>query len=328
MGFNTKPTPSTVESLLSELGVQLPVEFLASLSVEEFLDGLDHLATLAPGERQRLAELLHAAAHITPHQFDDAVTEQQREHIDLSDVLLKHGVLTQREEEVVREFQLRRTSAAAVTGRIALGNILVANRQITRSQLEDALRRQVETGRRLGEELIHAGHASREQVNRGLLLQRKLLPYALAFLVGFSPLASTAPSALAGLASTTVVVSATVKAVAKMHTSYQTAQLTITEDDALRGYVEIESASRLSVSTNSLVGYYMEFRTVGRIFEWVQVKGLGRAFQMGAEGGTIVQRGPQQPNLTHDLHYRFTLRPGTLPGNYPWPLQISVRPIS
>ena len=55
MGFNTKPTPSTVESLLSELGVQLPVEFLASLSVEEFLDGLDHLATLAPGERQRLA---------------------------------------------------------------------------------------------------------------------------------------------------------------------------------------------------------------------------------------------------------------------------------
>lgn len=328
MGVDTKPIASTLESLLAALGVQLPVEFLSRLSVEEFLDGLDGVASLAPGERQRLADLLHAAFHITPHQFDDAVSEQQREHRNLADVLVTSGALTQREKDVVREFQLRRSSAAAPSAQTALGNILVANHQITRTQLEDALRRQVASGRRLGEELIHAGHVSKDQVNGGLQLQRKLIAYALAFLVGLAPLAATVPSAQAGQASSTMTVSATVTAEAKMQTLHQAAQLKITETHVARGYVEVQAASRFSVSTDSPAGFSMEFHPVGNIFDSVQVVGLGRPFELGAEGGTMILRGPQVPNQIHDLNYRFMLRPGTQPGDYPWPLQLSVRPLS
>ncbi len=328
MGVDTKPVASTVESLLSALGVQLPVEFLSRLSIEEFLDGLDGETTLAPGERQRLAELLHAAAHITPHQFDDAVSEHQREHLNPGDVLARRGVLTQREKDAEREFQLRRAGAAAVSGQSALGNILVANHQITRTQLEEALLRQVESGRRLGEELIYAGHARREQVNGGLLLQRKLNAYALALLVGLAPLAPMVPPAQAGLASSTLAVSVTVIAEAKMQTRYQAAQLKITEADVERGYVEVQAASRFSVSTSSRAGFFIEFHPVGNIFDSVQVVGLGRAFQLGVEAGTVIMRGPQVPNQIHDLNYRFMLRSGTLPGDYPWPLQMSVRALS
>jgi hypothetical protein len=92
-----------------------------------------------------------------------------------------------------------------------------------------------------------------------------------------------------------------------------------------RGYVEVAAASRFSVQTSSQSGYLLEFHPVGTIFESVQIGGLGKVIQLGPDGGAMVQRGPQLPNLEHELSYRFTLRPDTLPGSYPWPLQLSVR---
>jgi hypothetical protein len=110
-----------------------------------------------------------------------------------------------------------------------------------------------------------------------------------------------------------------------MHTSYQATQLQISADDVVRGYVEVPAALRFSVATTSRSGYLMEFHPVGKVFESVQVNGLGNAVQLGADGGTIVQRGPLPPNLTHDLSFHFTLRPDTPPGNYPWPLLLHLR---
>ena len=59
-----------------------------------------------------------------------------------------------------------------------------------------------------------------------------------------------------------------------------------------------------------------------------EIGGLGNAVSLGADGGAVVQRGPLPPTLTHELGFRFTLQADTVPGNYPWPLQLSVRPIS
>ena len=52
---------------------------------------------------------------------------------------------------------------------------------------------------------------------------------------------------------------------------------------------------------------------------------LGNTVQLGADGGAIVQRGPQAPDQTHELGFRFNLHPDTTPGSYPWPLMLSVR---
>jgi hypothetical protein len=69
----------------------------------------------------------------------------------------------------------------------------------------------------------------------------------------------------------------------------------------------------------------MEFYPVGEIFDSVQIGGLGSPVHIGADGGAILQRGQLLANFTHELSFRFMLRQDVVPGNYPWPLQLSVR---
>lgn len=212
-------------------------------------------------------------------------------------------------------------------GEFALGNILVANGHITQSQLDEALRRQIKTGRHLGEELIMAGHTSKGQVEVGLLLQRKLIAYALAASVGMTPLVTLTSTAEAAQTSTALHVSVTVIANVKINTRYQATQLYISKADVARGYVEVPAASRFDISSNSRSGYLLEFHPLGNLFESVHVGGLSNAVQLDADGGVIVQRGSLPQNLTHELSFRFILSADAQPGSYLWPLQMSVRPL-
>lgn len=318
----------TVDAILSGLGVSLPVELLARLDIEEYLDHLDHAVILAAGERQRLGDLIRAAEHVTSGQLEEALAEQRKNGGHLGDILIAKAALTERERAVLLEFQRRQTGEMPASGDFALGNILVANGQITRAQLESALLGQASTGRRLGEELIRAGHASKGQIESGLLLQKKLAACALAITVGLAPLVAMVamvPAAEAAQTSAAIPVSVRVVANTRMRTIHQATQLRITGADVARGYVEAPAASRFLVATNSRSGYLLEFHPIGDVFESVHVGGLGNTIQLGADGGAIVQRGLQIPDLTHELSFRFTLRPGAQPGSYPWPLLLSVR---
>jgi hypothetical protein len=317
-----KTNIKTVGNILSGLGVSLSADFLARLGIEKYLDQLDHVVTLADGERQRLGELLRSAEHIASKQLDDEHSGQQRDHLKLGELLIEKAVLSRREKEVVLEFQQRRERAVPVAGEFALGNILVAAGEISRSQLESALFRQVNSGKRLGEELIAAGAVSKRQIDGGLILQLRLAAYALAVTVGLSTLSTPAE---AGQNSAAMPVSVTVVANAKMLTHFQATDLKITEADIALGYIEILSASRFSVKTNSRAGYLLEFQPVIDIFNSVQIAGLGSNVSLGAEGGTIVKRGSAAETLIQELSFRFTLRQNTKPGNYPWPLLLSVR---
>jgi hypothetical protein len=317
----------TVDKLLTALGISLPVDLLSRLNVVEYLDQLDQVLALAAGERQRLGDLLRAAERITSCQLDEALAEQRRGGRRLGEILIEQGLLTKRERAAILEFQRRQTGAATVSGKFALGNILVASGQITRDQLESALLRQATSGRRLGEELIDASQASVGQIESGLLLQKRLITYALKVTLGLAPLVTLLPSAEAVQKHAALAVSVTVIANARMQPSYQATQLTITEADVARGYVEVAAASRFSVRTNSRTGYLMEFHPLTDIFESVHVAGLGSAVQFGADGGSVVQRSLTASNLDHELSFRFTLRSQARPGLYPWPLQLSVRAI-
>jgi hypothetical protein len=208
--------------------------------------------------------------------------------------------------------------------KVQLGTILVATGQITQAQLEDALRGQTASGRRLGDELVAGGQASTGQIERGLLLQRKPVAGALVVATLIAPLALTPITVQAGQ-SAVMQVSAVVIANIKVRTERQVAQLKITDADLARGYVDVPAASRFVVSTNSRTGYRMEFYPIGDLFESVQIEGLDNPARLGADGGTIVQRGAPHLNTTHELNYRFTLRAGVQPGNYQWPLLLSVR---
>lgn len=135
------------------------------------------------------------------------------------------------------------------------------------------------------------------------------------------------PIATAGQASAMLQVSAVVRATTKVQTEYQSTQLTITADDIQRGYVEVRDATRISVHTNSRNGYALSFYAVGELFQAVEIAGLRHHVGLGPDGGTAVERDPAGPNNSHDLSYRFVLRSDLQPGNYPWPLMLSVRPL-
>jgi len=300
----------------------LPAELFLRLDVEKYLDQLAQSVSLATGERQHLSDLLLADADETFKHLDKRFPKPRLNSRQLSDALIKNAKLTPPEKNAIIQFQ-KLADDAPMQADFALGNILVANGLITRPQLEQALHQQVTSGRLLGEQLITAGHASTAEIEIGLTLQRKLIACALAVSVGLAPIVST--PAEAAQTSAAMSVSVTVVAHAQMQTIFQATHLNISKDDIVRGYVDAQAASRFSVTSNSRSGYLMQLYPVGDLFDSVQIRGLGNPVQMGMDGGALVQRGLVPAKSTIELSFRFSLRPDVLPGNYPWPLQLSVR---
>jgi hypothetical protein len=103
--------------------------------------------------------------------------------------------------------------------------------------------------------------------------------------------------------------------------------LDISAADLRRGYIEVLQPTQLTVRSNSPNGYALEVLTVAPVLSSMIVEGLNSDVALGWEGGTIVQRWqkPQAVNLS--LRFRFELAPGLGVGNYPWPVQLAVRPL-
>ncbi len=306
--------------MLSALGIVEPADALPGSGTQPVAD----VPALTAAQCLRLDQVLRAADRISLDQLEESLREQRRSGCAFGDSLFDRGLLTRHERDVLIEVQCDRAGASPVAGKLLLGAILVATGKITAADLEDALRSQAATGRLLGDELIEAGHASRGLVDGGLLLQSRLAKLALVAAAMLVPLVAGIRLAEAGQ-SAALQVSASVVAKARLRSDHQAALLAITGDDVARGYVDVAAASRFLVSTNSRVGYLLEFHAVGGIFESVQIEGFGNAVRLGADGGAIVQRGALSPDSPHELSYRFMLRPDVQPGSYRWPLQLSVR---
>jgi hypothetical protein len=294
---------------------------------ENHVDKHDRVAPAAAGASLRLAELQRAADRITQVQLEEALAEQRRSGCGLGDIMFERNLLTRRERDVVLEVQQDQAGSMPLTGAHYLGHILVATGQLSQAHLDDALHSQTTSGRRLGDELIAAGRSSKAQIDSGLFLQSRLVKIALIVAALLVPLAITAPPVDAAQTSASLQVSARVIANTKVQTEHQATQLKITEADVARGHIDVPSASRFLVTSNSPAGYLVVFHPLGNIFESVQIAGLGNAVQLGADGGAVALRGPLSHNLSHDLSYRFVLRADTPAGNYQWPLQFSVRPL-
>jgi hypothetical protein len=290
--------------------------------MQRYANQLGYILTLAAGEQRRLGELLLAAKRITASQLAEALTVQRDDQRRLGDILIEMRLLTQAERNAIVEYQRRQSGIPPPSGKYTLGHILLANREISRAQLEVALYRQSLTGRRLGVELVAAGVASKKQVDAGLDLQRKFIVYALAVSAGLSPIDQ---AAIAAPSTAAMGVSVTVVASARLRTDYQQAVLNITSADVAMGYIDVSAATRFSVHTNSRNGYLMEFFPVGNLFSSVHIDGFKSAALLGPDGGAVVQRGPLTPGLAQELSFRFAFARDTQPGTYAWPLQMTVR---
>jgi hypothetical protein len=123
-------------------------------------------------------------------------------------------------------------------------------------------------------------------------------------------------------------VSATVRAVANLKLQSAPPGLNITLADVQRGFIDVAQPTELTVRSNSPTGFALEVLTVASpLLSSMVVEGLNSDLELGADGGTIVQRWQHPQTVSLSLKFRFALAPGLVPGNYPWPLRLMVRPL-
>ena len=106
---------------------------------------------------------------------------------------------------------------------------------------------------------------------------------------------------------------------------HQAKVIDVTSDDVARGFVQVAGGSRLIVATRSQGDYALHFVRRGALFRSVKIEGLGRTVELGAQGGTVVQRDVPAGKAVVAVNYRFQLAPATVPGTYAWPLEVVAR---
>jgi hypothetical protein len=123
-------------------------------------------------------------------------------------------------------------------------------------------------------------------------------------------------------------VGVTVRAVANMEIKSAPAGLTVSSADLERGFIDVTQPMQLTVRSNSPSGFALDVLTVATpMVSSMVVEGLNSDLAMGADGGTIVQRWEHPRAVNLSLKFRFALTPGLAPGEYPWPLRLTVRPL-
>jgi hypothetical protein len=324
-----KQTNEMLGEILVRMGVLDPADLKAVLSVNKELSSLEEAVNLAAGVRHLLGELLVKAGRISTRQLEDALLEQKRTGEKLGEVLIRLGFITGSELDAVLIFQKNQGDRAATPGRLKLGEILISTGKIARGHLEDALSRQELSKNRIGDILVKEGHLQPHQISHGLKLQDKLLRAALVTVLSLAPLSGAQSADLLQDASSggEMMASGQVQTHTALKVVFQTRELTITEADILRGYVEIPIASHIEIKNENLGGYLVVFEGPNGPFKEIFVNGLDQEVQVSSGSGWIALPYNGRDPVMLKLGYKFILSEDARPGTYAWPLKISVSPI-
>ena len=324
-------------------GIGMPTKFAWSNPADEAveqqlrqrLNSFDTALKAAAGLREPLGELLAVAGRISREQLTEALHEQQRSQEHLGDVLVRFGWISVAERDAALAFQRNQDGDE---GPLRLGNLLVATGIITQEQLNDAIERQKQSGKRLGNVLVEAGYADPEQVQRGLGLQRRLVKSALMSLftlctsvvMSLPPGEANAASAMGTgengrtQASASLDFQVKIPSVLRVKFLTQPSSLTIDETDVARGYVDIRPEKRMEIFTNNRDGFLVTLRGRFDVVRKVLIHGLSNVVEIDAvDAGATVQHRSRMADSSLALGYRFFLSPAAKPGTYPWPMAIS-----
>ena len=326
-----KATNDQLGEILVGMGFLHPIELKAVLAIQKDLASPETAVKIGAGVRMLLGELLLKARRITTSQLDTALREQQRTGEKLGEVLVRQGLLLEYELHTVLSFQANQQNRTAGWEKLRLGELLVATGQITREQLEDVLERQKLSKKKIGELLVEAGYLKPEQIDHSLRIQQKLVTAALIAALSMMNLIGAVPEAHAGgsVMSAKITISAQVLEHTSMNLVSQAQELTVTNADIQRGFINIPAASRISVKSNNPAGYLLTFEVMSGplpLFASVQVNVGGREVQLSPSGGWVplpYVRG----GAVLDVSYRFMLSKHAQPGTYTWPLIASVNPM-
>jgi hypothetical protein len=135
-----------------------------------------------------------------------------------------------------------------------------------------------------------------------------------------------ATPALGQSRSNVLSVSAIVVPSTKVDVVASAAMLDVTAEDVSRGYVEVRDAARLRITSTSRAGFRVDLHPRVPMFRAIEVRMDGFRAWLGPDGGTLVASGRTGRQMPARVDVRIELAQGVLPGRYPWPVALQVRP--
>ncbi len=133
-----------------------------------------------------------------------------------------------------------------------------------------------------------------------------------------------AGEALAGDKGAILNVQARVIPVVKQTILHSESSLSITQADIERGYIEVQKGMVLSVKTNAINGYIVEFFISKGLFNKVAVGDGDNTYALAGSGGAVHMPYQGFRPVTKGLSFRFYLSSEVSPGLYPWPVALMI----
>lgn len=279
------------------------------------------LLRLAAGLPRRLGELVADADPAREPLVAEALAEAKASGRKVGEALVARGVITPAERDTMLAFQRHQRREAPTEERLRLGRILVAEGHISDAQLAEALERQRQTRRPLGEELVAQGLISQEVLHLALGTQRRLVVGALVAALAMVSPGTFTPAQAAKTVSQSVDFKITIPRIMRLQVLRQSETLEVTPQDVARGYVEVASGSLFEVTANT--PWDVSFVPHGGIARSAHVRGFSGEVVVGPSGAVLARMRPMSRATMFDVSYRFELEPGVGPGTYPWPLSVS-----
>ena len=314
--------------ILVGMGVLNGADLEAVLSVQREFASPEDTIKAAAGVRELLGELLLRAKRLTPESLKEALAEQHRTGLKLENILVRRGFLTELELDTILAFQEQQSSKELQPSPLRLGELLVRTRAITREKLEEALKRQKLSHKKIGEVLVESGYIKPGQLDHGLRLQQKLITAALFGLLSFACLsparAFDLPTSRSG-AKMQINIAAVVKARTNMNIIRRVHEIVVSNADIDRGYVDVPVASLREAESNSPKGDIPSFEGLDWPFRKAQVGELAQEITRISGGADTIQQPSRQGRTARELNYRFILAKNAQPGTY-GPLTISAPP--
>jgi hypothetical protein len=254
-----RKTSAQLGGILVGMGVLNEAELEAILSVQREFDSPEDAVKVAAGVRKLLGELLVRIKRLTPESLWEALAEQDRTGEKLGAILVRRGLITASELEAVLAFQRRQGTGKMGPSPLCLGEILVRTRMISRGKIEEALRRQKLSRKKIGEVLVELGYLKPDQLSQGLRLQQKLLTAALAAVLSFASVlparAFDLPPSRAG-AKVQIGIETVVKARTDVKTSRHIQGIIVSDTDIDRRHADVTALPTDLASTEALASGY------------------------------------------------------------------------
>lgn len=321
-----RKTSAQLGEILVGMGILNGADLEAVLFVQREFASPEDTIKAAAGVRELLGELLLRAKRLTPESIKEALAEHHRTGIKLGNILVRKGFLTESELDTILAFQEQQSSKELQPSPLRLGEILVRTRAIIREKIEDALKHQKLSSKKIGEILVESGYIKQGQLDHGLRLQQKLITAALVGLLSFACLspakAFDLPPSRSG-AKMQINIAMVVKARTNMNIIRRVHEIVVSNADIDRGYVDVPIASLREAESNSPKGDIPSFERLDWPFLKAQIGGFAQEITRISGGTDTIQQPSWQGSTARELNYRFILVENAQPGTYACPLTIS-----